>query len=141
MPFFGYLLGAAFEEYIKAFDHWVAFGLLLVIGVGMLREAFSPDEDEGNNASFAPSVMLVMAIATSIDALAAGITFGVMPNVNLPLALGLIGGLTFCLSALGVKVGSVFGTRYRTAAQISGGVLLMLLGTKILLEHLGLLIL
>ncbi len=140
MPFFGYLLGATFEEYIKAFDHWVAFGLLLVIGISMIREAFSDGEDEGN-ASFTFSVMLVMAIATSIDALAAGITFGVMPNVNLPLALGLIGTLTFCLSAVGVKVGSVFGTRYRTAAQICGGVILILLGAKILLEGIGWLVL
>ena len=83
--------------------------------------------------------MLLMAVATSIDALAVGITFGVLPSVNLPLALALIGGITFLLSAVGVKIGSVFGTRYRFAAQMTGGILLILLGGKILFEHLGVL--
>lgn len=138
MPFIGYLLGASFEQYIAGFDHWVAFALLALIGIGMLREAFSR-EDEKANASFAFTTMLLLAVATSIDALAVGITFGILPQVNLPLALGLIGATTFVLSAVGVKIGAVFGTRYRFAAQVAGGVLLILLGLKILLEHLGLL--
>lgn len=137
MPFIGYLLGATFEQYIAGFDHWVAFALLALIGIGMLHEAFDR-EGEKTNASFAFTTMLLMAIATSIDALAVGITFGILPNVDLPLALGLIGTITFVLSAVGVKIGAAFGTRYRFAAQIAGGSLLILLGVKILLEHLGL---
>ena len=138
MPFIGYLLGVVFEKYISAFDHWVAFVLLAVIGISMIREAFDRDGEKAD-ASFAVHTMLVMAVATSIDALAVGITFGVLPEVNLPLALGLIGGITFLLSAVGVKIGSVFGTRYRFAAQMTGGILLILLGGKILLEHMGVL--
>lgn len=138
MPFIGYLLGAAFEQYISSFDHWIAFLLLAVIGISMIREAFDRDGEKAD-ASFAVRTMLLMAVATSIDALAVGITFGVLPNVNLPLALGLIGGITFLLSAVGVKIGSVFGARYRFAAQMCGGILLILLGGKILLEHLGIL--
>ncbi|MBQ8174650.1 MAG: manganese efflux pump [Clostridia bacterium] len=137
MPFIGYLLGRAFAVYIESFDHWVAFVLLGVIGISMIREAFDKDEGE-TNASFAPRVMLVMAIATSIDALAAGITLA-MPGVNIVLALALIGGITFALSAVGVKIGNVFGARYRFAAELCGGIILILLGAKILLEHLGIL--
>lgn len=138
MPLIGFLLGRAFEQYITVFDHWIAFVLLAAIGIGMLREAFDRD-GEKTDADFAVRTMLLMALATSIDALAVGITFGLLPSVNLPLALVLIGGITFALSAAGVKIGSVFGTRYRFAAQILGGVLLILLGGKILLEHLGIL--
>lgn len=140
MPLIGFLLGRAFEQYITAFDHWIAFVLLAVIGVSMLREAFDKDGEKAD-ADFAVRTMLLMALATSIDALAVGITFGVLPSVNLPLALSLIGGITFALSAAGVKIGAVFGTRYRFAAQILGGALLILLGLKILLEHVGILIL
>ena len=140
MPFLGYLLGSAFAIYIEAFDHWVAFFLLAVIGIGMIREAFDRDGEQAD-ASYAVRTMLVMALATSIDALAVGITFGVLANVNLPLALALIGGITFLLSALGVKIGSIFGARYRFAAQLCGGILLILLGAKILLEHLHILVL
>ena len=138
MPFLGYLLGRAFERYITAFDHWIAFLLLAVIGISMIREAFDKDGEKADS-SFAIRTMLLMAVATSIDALAVGITYGVLPSVNLPLALALIGGITFLLSAVGVKIGSVFGTRYRFAAQMTGGILLILLGGKILFEHLGVL--
>lgn len=138
MPLIGYLLGRAFEEYINAYDHWVAFLLLCVIGISMIWEAFHPDKEQ-TNASFAFRVMLLMAIATSIDALAVGITLGLLPTVNLPLALAIIGGVTFVTSAVGVKIGSVFGTRYRFGAELFGGILLILLGTKILLQHLGVL--
>jgi putative Mn2+ efflux pump MntP len=140
MPLVGYLLGRAFEKYITAFDHWIALFLLAVIGVSMIREAFDQDGEKAD-ASFAVRTMLLMAVATSIDALAVGITFGVLPSVNLPLALSLIGGITFVLSAVGVKIGAVFGARYRFAAQMCGGILLILLGCKILLEHLGVLVL
>ena len=140
MPFIGYLLGTAFAQYIESFDHWAAFFLLAVIGIGMIREAFDC-EGEKADASYAVRTMLVMALATSIDALAVGITFGVLPDVNLPLALSLIGSITFLLSGVGVKIGSIFGARYRFAAQLCGGILLILLGTKILLEHLGILLL
>ena len=140
MPFIGYLLGRTFAKYIESFDHWIALVLLAVIGIGMLREAFEKEEGgeccDCMNASFAPRVMVVMALATSIDALAAGITLA-MPGVNIVLALSLIGCITFALSALGVRLGHVFGARYRFAAQLAGGIILILLGIKILLEHLG----
>lgn len=135
MPLLGYFLGTAFEQYIATYDHWIACLLLVVIGGSMIKEAFGGEEKA--NASFAFGTMLIMAIATSIDALAVGITFGVLSGVNLPLALTMIGVTTFLLSALGVKIGSVFGTRYRFGAQLCGGILLILLGLKILLEHLG----
>ena len=139
MPFVGYLLGRAFAVYIESFDHWIAFVLLGIIGISMIREAFDKEEEcDCKNASFAPRVMVVMAIATSIDALAAGITLA-MPGVNIVLALALIGVITFIMSAVGVKIGNVFGARYRFAAQLCGGIILILLGVKILLEHLGLL--
>lgn len=141
MPFIGYLLGRAFAKYIESIDHWIALVLLAIIGISMIREAFEKEEEgecDCENASFAPRVMLVMALATSIDALAAGITLA-MPGVNIVLALALIGGITFALSAVGVKIGHVFGARYRFAAQLAGGIILILLGVKILLEHLGVL--
>ena len=137
MPFVGYLLGSAFAVYIENFDHWIAFALLAVIGASMIKEAFEKECGD-TDASFGFRTMLVMALATSIDALAAGITLA-MPGVNIVLALVLIGGITFALSAAGVKIGSVFGTRYRFAAELCGGILLILLGGKILLEHLGVL--
>ena len=135
MPLIGYLLGEAFSQFIDPFDHWIAFILLALIGANMIKEAFEKDSCDATDASFAFRVMLVMAIATSIDALAVGITFSVL-TVNLPLALALIGGITFALSALGVKIGSIFGTRYRFAAELCGGILLILLGAKILIEGL-----
>lgn len=135
MPLIGYLLGAAFSQYIDPFDHWIAFVLLALIGISMIREAFDKDCCDATDASFAFRVMLVMAIATSIDALAVGITFSVL-SVNLALALTLIGAITFALSALGVKIGSIFGTRYRFVAELCGGILLILLGAKILIEGL-----
>ena len=134
MPAIGYFLGAAFEAHISSFDHWIAFVLLALIGVGMIREAFSPEEEA--DASVGIKVMFPMAVATSIDALAVGITFGVL-QVDLLLAMLLIGVITALLSALGVKIGNLFGMRYRFAAEICGGILLIILGAKILLEHLG----
>lgn len=137
MPTLGYLVGSLFQEYITAFDHWIAFILLAIIGGSMIREALSKEEND-TSASLAFGVMLLMAVATSIDALAVGVTFAFL-QVDLLFAVLFIGVTTFVLSALGVKVGSVFGTRYKAKAELAGGVILILLGAKILLEHLGLL--
>ncbi len=136
MPTLGYLLGTTFQRYIQSIDHWVAFVLLVFIGANMLRESFG--EAESENASLHWRVMLVMALATSIDALAVGVTFAFLEVDVVPAALT-IGAVTFALSALGVKVGSVFGARYRAKAERCGGIILIALGLKILLEHLGLL--
>lgn len=136
MPTVGYLLGSTFESYINKFDHWVAFALLAVIGGNMIKEA---RESDGENVddSFAAKTMLVMAVATSIDALAVGITFALLPDVNILAAVGFIGVTTFILSAVGLKVGNIFGLKYKSKAELAGGVILILLGLKILLEHLG----
>ncbi len=135
MPLIGYFLGSRFEKYIVSVDHWIAFVLLAGIGANMLREARKDGAGE-EDASLAVKVMLPLALATSIDALAVGITFGFLQVRILPAVL-FIGTVTFLLSAAGVKVGSIFGERWRKSAQIAGGVILILLGVKILLEHLG----
>ena len=141
MPLIGFFLGTLFADAIKAFDHWIAFGLLALIGANMLKEAFGKETDscdiEGVDLSF--KTMLVMAIATSIDALAVGISLAMAGDVNILAAVVLIGVITFSLSAVGVKIGNVFGSRYEKKAQFCGGVILILLGVKILLEHLGVL--
>ena len=137
MPLLGYFLGVQFREYITAFDHWIAFGLLLIIGGKMVKEAFSPEESCANG-SLSPKTMVLLAVATSIDALAVGITFAFL-EVNIAVAISLIGGITFLLSAAGVKIGNVFGIKYKKKAEIAGGIVLILLGIKILLEHLGIL--
>ena len=136
MPAIGYLLGATFEKYITAFDHWIAFILLALIGSNMIKESFSKEE-ENTDASFAFKTMLLMAIAKSIDALAVGVTFGLLPDVNIIAAITLIGSTTFILSGVGLKVGNVFGLRYKSKAELAGGIILILIGIKILLEHLG----
>ena len=136
MPTIGYFLGSTFEQYITAFDHWVAFVLLAAIGANMIKESFSKEESE-TNSSFAFKPMLLMALATSIDALAVGITFALLPDVNVPLAVCLIGVTTFVCSAAGLKVGNLFGLRYKAKAELAGGIILILIGLKILLEHLG----
>ena len=143
MPLIGFFLGSMFAEAIQSVDHWVAFGLLVLIGVNMLREAFSPEEDGGcsecADADLSVKSMFVMAVATSIDALAVGISLAMAGDVAIFAAVGLIGVCTFTLSAVGVGVGSVFGSRFEQKAQIAGGVILVILGVKILLEHLGVL--
>ena len=136
MPTIGYFLGSTFEQYITAFDHWVAFVLLTAIGANMIKESFSKEESE-TNSSFAFKTMLLMALATSIDALAVGITFALLPDINVPLAVCLIGVTTFVCSAAGLKVGNLFGLRYKAKAELAGGIILILIGLKILLEHLG----
>lgn len=146
MPLVGYLLGSLFAQFIVSIDHWIAFGLLALIGVNMIREAFSEDEGEENgDADLSAKTMFIMAVATSIDALAIGITlamsgtpFSIREGANIWTAMALIGCTTFVLSAVGVKVGGIFGNRFEKKAEVSGGVILILLGIKILLEHLGL---
>ncbi len=137
MPAVGFFLGFRFREYITAVDHWIAFGLLLLIGGNMVRDAVCKDEEEAADGSLDMKTMLLLAIATSIDALAVGVTFAFLPDTNIWAAVLLIGTVTFFLSAIGVKVGNVFGSKYESRAELMGGVILILLGTKILLEHLG----
>lgn len=137
MPLIGYFLGVNFRQYIETVDHWIAFALLVIIGANMIKEAFSCCEEE--SGSFAPAVMFTMAVATSIDALAAGISLA-MDDADILISVLLIGVITFILSAIGVKIGNVFGARYRKPAQLVGGITLVLMGVKILLEHLGILI-
>lgn len=137
MPLIGFFLGTLFAEAVEAIDHWVAFGLLAVIGINMLKEAFSGGEEESGGADLRFRTMLVMAVATSIDALAVGISLAMAGDVNIWTAIVLIGTTTFVLSFLGVKLGNVFGSRFEQKAQIAGGIILLLLGCKILLEHLG----
>ena len=139
MPLLGFLLGSVFANAIESFDHWVAFGLLAIIGINMLKEAFSKECDCENNGDFSVKTMFVMAVATSIDALAVGISLAMAGNVNIVAAVLFIGVTTFLLSALGVKIGNLFGNRFEKKAQIAGGVILIVLGIKILLEHLGVL--
>ncbi|MBP3413672.1 MAG: manganese efflux pump [Clostridia bacterium] len=140
MPLIGYLLGAQFENFISRFSSWIAFILLSLIGGNMIREALSKDDDDekDTNASFAFGTMLVMAIATSIDALAVGITFAAL-SVNIWIAIAFIGSITFILSGVGLKIGNVFGAKYKSKAEFAGGLILVLLGIKILLEHFGIL--
>lgn len=134
MPLVGYLLGKQFEALITGIDHWIAFALLGIIGANMIRESFSePDE---LNDSFNPKTMLPLAVATSIDALAVGVTLACL-NVSILPAISLIGATTFVLSAIGIKIGNVFGAKFKSKAEFVGGAVLILMGTKILLEHLG----
>ena len=140
MPLIGFFLGSLFAAAIEAFDHWVAFGLLAIIGINMLREAFGKEEDcENCQADLSAKTMFVMAVATSIDALAVGISLAMAQGVNIWIAIALIGIITFLMCCLGVKIGSIFGSKFEKKAQIAGGVILIGLGIKILLEHLGVL--
>ena len=142
MPFIGWMLGSQFADRIQQYDHWIAFILLVLIGGNMIREALSGDEEDAAQAEtdlrLDHKKLFLMAIATSIDALAIGVTFAFLETAILP-AIGIIGCTTFCISVAGVAVGCWFGARYKQRAEITGGVILVLLGCKILLEHLGLL--
>lgn len=135
MPAIGYLLGSQFESYITNIDHWIAFVLLFIIGGNMIKEALSKEEEPASD-SLAFKEMLLLALATSIDALAVGVTFAFLKVQILPAVL-FIGVITFTLSALGVKIGNIFGCRYKSKAELAGGIILILMGCKILLEHLG----
>ena len=138
MPVIGYLLGVRFESLIESVDHWVAFVLLAAIGFGMIRE--SRQKADELNDDYGVKTMLLLAVATSIDALAVGVTFAFLQVALLPSA-GLIGVTTFLLSAAGIYVGAAFGARFKSAAELAGGIILILIGLKILLEHLGILVL
>ena len=136
MPLAGYLLGSRFQSMIQRVDHWIAFVLLALIGANMVRE--SRGEAEHLDDSFTPGTMLPLAVATSIDALAVGVTFAFL-NVRIIPAAALIGVTTFALSAIGMRLGNVFGARYQARAELAGGIVLILMGVKILLEHTGIL--
>ena len=136
MPIIGWFLGSRFESYITSFDHWIAFILLLIIGGKMIFESFKKDsDDEELVTKFDVKEIFVLAIATSIDALAVGITFAFL-QVNIASAVSIIGIITFVISIIGVKLGNVFGTKYEKNAEIIGGSILILMGLKILIEHL-----
>lgn len=138
MPAIGYLVGTSFRDCITSFDHWIAFILLFLIGGNMIKESFSKkDEDEEEyNCSLRFKEMLLLAIATSIDALAVGVTFAFLPNVPILPAVAFIGVITFLFSSVGMKIGNIFGTKYKSKAELAGGIILVLIGSKILIEHL-----
>lgn len=136
MPLIGYFLGSFFAEMIEKYDHWVAFVLLAIIGGNMIKESFGKDEKV--DSSMDVKSMLLLAIATSIDALAVGVTFAFL-QVQIVPAVSFIGVITFIFSAVGVKIGSLFGTKYKSKAEVFGGIVLVLIGIKILLEGIGVL--
>lgn len=137
MPLIGWFLGKQFEKYITAVDHWIAFALLAFIGGKMIYDSFKKDDDDqGEKDVFNLKEIFVMAVATSIDALAVGITFAFL-SVNIWSSISIIGVTTFVLSAIGVLIGHKFGAKYKNKAELAGGVILVLIGLKILLEHLG----
>lgn len=136
MPLAGYLLGSAFSRFLDSFDHWIACGLLVIIGGNMIREACSEDDAGQSDASLSPAKMLLPAIATSIDALAVGVTFAFL-NVPVLFAAGTIGAVAFICSAAGVMLGGIFGAHSRAKAELIGGIILAVLGIKILLDGLG----
>lgn len=138
MPLIGWFVSSRFEKYIKAYDHWIAFAILLIIGAKMIIDAIKESRDPENETEFRFKVteMLILAVATSIDALAVGVSFGLL-EINIWSSISIIGCVTFILSFIGVIIGNFFGNRFRTKAEIAGGIILILLGVKILLEHLG----
>lgn len=138
MPLAGYLLGIRFQQMITSVDHWIAFVLLCLIGGNMVRESRSNGEGDRLDDSFDVKTMLLLAVATSIDALAVGVTFAFL-NVRIVPAVSFIGVVTFCLSAAGIKAGNLFGNKYESKAELAGGLILIVMGTKILLDHLGVL--
>ena len=133
MPLIGYLLGATFTAVVSDFDHWIAFFLLGIIGFNMIRDSFSKEEEKhDDDLSF--RTMLMLAVATSIDALAVGVSFAFL-SVDLWISVALIGLITFAFSAVGLKIGNIFGNKYKSKAEFTGGVVLVLMGVKILVEH------
>jgi len=137
MPTIGFFLGTQFKDQITSIDHWIAFVLLGLIGINMVKEALSNDEEQADD-SIAVKEMFMFAVATSIDALAVGITFAFL-NVHIVSAALMIGVCTFLISFVGVKIGNIFGTKYKSKAELAGGIILILLGFKILFEHLHIL--
>jgi manganese efflux pump family protein len=137
MPSIGFFLGSRFEALITDIDHWIAFVLLALIGGNMIRESFGKEEQQ--NGSFDFKTMFLLAVATSIDALAVGVTFAFL-NIRLLPSVTLIGCTTFLFSFAGVKIGNVFGAKYEKKAGLTGGIILIIIAFKILLEHLGILV-
>ena len=135
MPVIGYFLGTTFSNLVTSIDHWIAFGLLTIIGGNMIKESFD-DEEEKRNDKVDFKTMIILSIATSIDALAVGITFAFL-KVNIILSVIFIGTITFLISLIGVKIGNKFGDKFQNKAELLGGITLILIGLKILLEHLG----
>ena len=135
MPTIGYFLGTTFETLVTSFDHWIIFILLFVIGGNMILESFSQSDENDESSDINFSSMVVLAIATSIDALAVGITFAFM-DINIFSTVSLIGLITFVLTVIGVKIGNKFGNKYESKAKLLGGIILILIGVKILFEHL-----
>lgn len=135
MPALGYVLGTAFASKIAAIDHWIAFILLGLIGINMIKEALGKDDDECLDDTLHFGNLIMLAIATSVDALAVGITFAFF-NVSIVLSTTIIGVITFIICVIGVKVGNVFGEKYKSKAELTGGILLIIMGCKILLDHL-----
>ena len=137
MPLIGYFIGKSFITFIESFDHWIAFAILAIIGINMIRESFSKEEVDPD---FSAKAMLILALATSIDALTMGLSFSMVDlRVNIFAAVTIIGVITFILSGLGVFIGNIFGLRFNKIAQIIGGVCLVLIGVKVLLDGLGVL--
>ena len=136
MPLIGYYLGISFADLVVNVDHWIAFVLLGIIGGKMIKEACEKEDECEVNPDFSFKTMLMLAIATSIDALAVGIMFALLPDVNIPFAISSIGVITLLISAVGVKIGSVFGAKYKFVAELIGGATLVGMGIKILIEHL-----
>ena len=134
MPLLGYFAGTLFAAKIQEFEHWVAFGLLVIIGANMIKESFSKEKEKTNGNKFKFIHMLLLAVATSIDALAVGVTFSFF-KINIYAAIAIIGLTTFFLSICGVKIGNIFGVKFKSKAELAGGIILVALGVKILLEH------
>ena len=134
MPLIGYLLGTSFADAVADFDHWIAFALLAIIGGNMIKEAVGNEEDEETNADFSIKALFVLAVATSIDALAAGVSFAFLKTDIISSSI-IIGITTFLFSIVGFKIGNIFGNRYKKRAELIGGVILITIGLKILIEH------
>lgn len=134
MPLIGYLLGTSFADAVAEFDHWIAFALLAIIGGNMIKEAVGNDDDEESNADFSIKALFVLAVATSIDVLAAGVSFAFL-KADIISSIIIIGITTFLFSIVGFKIGNIFGNRYKKKAELVGGVILITIGLKILIEH------
>lgn len=141
MPLCGWFLGTQFEAYITGFDHWIAFVLLVIIGGKMVYESRQRDEENGCKSEERLDLgeLFILAVATSIDALAIGITFALLQTINIWFSISLIGMTTFFFAVIGVSIGNRFGTRYKSRAELAGGMILIVIGFKILMEHLGIL--
>lgn len=137
MPLIGYFIGSTFASYVDKFAHWIAFGILLIIGINMIKESFSNEEVDGD---FSVKAMLILAVATSIDALTVGVSFSMQkPNISIFYIILIIGLITFVISTLGVLIGNLFGSKFKKPAEIAGGIILILIAIKVVLSGLGVL--